>query len=188
MNMYDQIERELKVLITKDEYETLLRSYDFGKPVIQKNVYFDDDKGSVRQLGALRIRTVNGKRILTLKIRKDSITQTELEKETDTENISAITDSEIRNWFALYQIPDALHRFASSETVRRIAELPNAELCLDISRFGNHTDYEIEYEYKKDHDGIHCFNEILSRVGLVYEKNAPSKLARAVQYSSDQNL
>lgn len=107
--MYDQIERELKVLITKDEYETLLRSYDFGKPVIQKNVYFDDDKGSVRQLGALRIRTVNGKRILTLKIRKDSITQTELEKETDTENISAITDSEIRNWFALYQIPDALH-------------------------------------------------------------------------------
>ena len=78
--MYDQIERELKVLITKDEYETLLRSYDFGKPVIQKNVYFDDDKGSVRQLGALRIRTVNGKRILTLKIRKDSITQTELKR------------------------------------------------------------------------------------------------------------
>lgn len=30
--MYDQIERELKVLITKDEYETLLRSYDFENP------------------------------------------------------------------------------------------------------------------------------------------------------------
>ena len=78
--MYDQIERELKILVNKEQFCQILHSYDFGKPVLQTNVYFDDDQGSVRKLGALRIRTIGEQHIFTLKIRRDSITQTELEK------------------------------------------------------------------------------------------------------------
>ena len=41
-------------------------------------------------------------------------------------------------------------------------------------------DYEIEYEYTSDHDGIHFFNSILEKYGLKWTKNCPSKIARAL--------
>ena len=47
-------------------------------------------------------------------------------------------------------------------------------------QYKNHTDYEIEYEYTSDHDGIHFFNSILEKYGLKWVKNCPSKIARAL--------
>ena len=43
-------------------------------------------------------------------------------------------------------------------------------------------DYDIEYEYLKEHDGIKTFNEILHPFHMKYEKNCPSKIARAFDY------
>ena len=40
--------------------------------------------------------------------------------------------------------------------------------------------YEIEYEYTSDNDGIHFFNSILEKYGLKWIKNCPSKIARAM--------
>lgn len=186
MNMYDQIERELKILVNKEQLCQILHSYDFGKPVLQTNVYFDDDQGSVRKLGALRIRTIGEQHIFTLKIRRDSITQTELEKKIPVDSIRNIQDPEILGWLKQYGIPLTVKPFAVSQTKRYVLHLPSAELCLDETAFGahrNYLDYEIEYEYTESHDGIEKFNRILSKIGLEYTKNAPSKLARAVSYA-----
>lgn len=180
--MYDQMERELKILLTKTQYETILHSYDFGKPTIQTNVYFDDDAGTIKQKGAMRIRTIGDRHIFTLKIRKDPITQIELEKEIPVNTISEIRDPEILGWMKENGIPANTHPFASSVTERRIVKLENAELCLDKTDFSGTTDYELEYEYTKDHDGISAFNRILEPIHILYKENAPSKLARAVKY------
>ena len=84
------------------------------------------------------------------------------------------------NWFNQYQIPKNLHPTASFTTLRNVYAFENGELCLDKTYYKNHTDYEIEYEYTSDHDGIHFFNSILEKYGLKWVKNCPSKIARAL--------
>lgn len=181
--MYDQLERELKILISESTFEKILNSYAFKKPVIQTNVYYDDDQGTVRKLGAIRIRTIGDKNIFTFKIRKDPITQIELEKAVDAKTLNEIDDPEVLEWLASYGIPENLQPFATSKTQRYVCEFDKGELCLDKTQFGDVTDYEAEYEYKIDHDGLQVFNDILKPFGIHYEKNAPSKLARALEYS-----
>ena len=98
--MYDNIERELKSLINKQVYDNLMNSYDFHKSIIQTNTYFDTANQDVKkQHGAVRIRTIENKKIFTLKIKKDEYTHYEFEKEISTENINEIEDPEILNWF-----------------------------------------------------------------------------------------
>lgn len=180
--MYDQMERELKILLTKEQYEKMLHSYDFGKPVVQTNVYYDDEKGTIKKMGAMRIRTIGSRHIFTLKIRKDPITQIELEKDVSANTVSEINDPEVLGWMKEHHIPTDTHPFASSVTERRTMKLENAELCLDKTDFSGSVDYELEYEYTKDHDGIQAFNRILEPLHITYKENAPSKLARAVKY------
>lgn len=174
------IERELKILVREDEFQTLLKTYAFSKPWIQTNTYYDSpDQIIKKQGGALRIRTIGTKHILTLKIRKDEITHYELEKEIDTEDVSKIKDSEITGWFQEFHIPKDLNQIAQFTTTRQVYECENAQLCADKTVYPNHTDYEIEYEYHRNHDGISEFNQILSIIGVKYKKNCPSKIARA---------
>ena len=163
--MYDNIERELKLLINKQVYDNIMNSYDFHKSIIQTNTYFDTANQDVKkQHGAVRIRTIENKKIFTLKIKKDEYTHYEFEKEISTENINEIEDPEILNF----------------TTLRNVYEFENGELCLDKTTFKNHIDYEIEYEYTSDHDGIQFFNSILDQYGLKWQKNCPSKIARAM--------
>ena len=97
--MYDNIERELKLLINEKVYNELLNSYDFHNPITQTNTYFDTENQDVKkQHGAVRIRTIQNKKIFTLKIRKDEYTHYEFEKEISAENINEIEDPEITNY------------------------------------------------------------------------------------------
>ena len=55
-----------------------------------------------------------------------------------------------------------------------------AELCFDINYYNDMVDYEIEYEYKVEHDGYAIFNDILKKVNLKYTSNCKSKIQRAL--------
>lgn len=179
--MYDNIERELKLLIDEEVYNKLLHSYDFQNPITQTNTYFDTKNQDVKkQHSAVRIRMIQDKKIFTLKIRKDEYTHYEFEKEINTENIDDINDTEILNWFDQYQIPKNLDPTVSFTNLRYVYKFEHGELCLDKTDYKNHTDYEIEYEYTSDHDGIHFFNSILEKYDLKWIKNCPSKIARAL--------
>ena len=179
--MYNGIERELKVLVTKDIYEQIVKSYDFEKSRIQTNTYYDDENHTIKNMhGAMRIRTINNTHIFTLKLKKDEYTHYEFEKEINTNTIHDITDEEILGWFKEYHIPTNVYPIATFKTNRKIYEFENGELCADITIYPNHTDYEIEYEYTKEHDGIAFFNDLLSQFHMKYEKNCPSKIARAM--------
>lgn len=179
--MYDNIERELKLLIDEEVYNKLLHSYDFQNPITQTNTYYDTKNQDVKkQHSAVRIRMIQDKKIFTLKIRKDEYTHYEFEKEINTENIDDINDTEILNWFDQYQIPKNLDPTVSFTTLRYVYKFEHGELCLDKTDYINHTDYEIEYEYTSDHDGIHFFNSILEKYDLKWIKNCPSKIARAL--------
>ena len=68
-NMYNQMERELKCLVSKEQYDQIIKSYDFSKSWIQINTYYDTTSKQVKkQNAAVRIRTIDSKKIFTLKI------------------------------------------------------------------------------------------------------------------------
>ena len=39
--MDNYIERELKILVSKEQFQKILNSYEFKKPIIQTNTYYD---------------------------------------------------------------------------------------------------------------------------------------------------
>lgn len=178
--MYDNIERELKILIDKETYQNIMNSYDFHTPIEQTNTYYDDENKTIKSMhGALRIRTIQNKHFFTLKIKKDEYTHYEFEKEVNTDNLQNIQDLEVLQWLKEYNIPKNLKQTATFTTIRRTYDFENGELCLDQTFYANHTDYELEYEYTSEHDGISFFNSILKPYGLEWKKNCPSKIARA---------
>ncbi len=181
--MYNQIERELKVLISKEQYEKILHSYEFSDSWKQTNVFYDTHDRLIKQKnGGLRIRTIGNIHIFTLKIRTDAITHIELEKEIPCERFEDIDDPKIDAWLQKYGIPKDLHPIMSFSTIRQTINFENGQLCADHTLFPSFEDYELEYEYTKEHDGITFFNTILETLGITYQKNSPGKISRAFHY------
>ncbi len=184
--MYNEQERELKCMLTKEEFDHILSSYDFPILIDQINTYFDTSDQLVRKEGcAIRIRRIKDRFIFTLKKRTDPITLIELENDVSSDDIEEITDPKIISWCDQYHIPlRDLKPVTSIRTVRHLMKTEKAEICLDHTYFSHTQDYEIEYEYLQDHDGIRAFNEFLKPFGLQFKKNCSSKIARAMKYNS----
>lgn len=190
-------ERELKAMLSQEQADKLLKSSAFTETRVQKNTYYDNPDQSLKQNGmALRIRTiesdqvsnqkhpVEAKYILTIKKPLDSITKYEYERPVHTNKLKDLNEEE-RSWVQDHlnadQTLDSLNPIASFTTTRHICQFPDAEYSVDHTVFDHHEDYEAEYEYRKQHDGIKAFNRILSAAGLQWTKNGPSKIARAFQ-------
>lgn len=183
--MHDQ-ERELKVILTKEQAEKLLDQIPFEKPRTQINTYYDSPEGAFKEKGiALRIRQIvrdhgDDEWILTIKKPLDAITKYEYEKPTSAHSLDKLPVEDILWIKSHIQIPDNIEKLVSFKTERRIVQLDHAEVSLDHTFFANHDDYEIEYEYRTDHDGVQAFNELLKPLNIHFEKNCLSKLARAI--------
>ncbi len=187
--MSDQ-ERELKVLLNRDQYLTLLHHLPIDHTRTQINTYYDDDCGTLKSRGsAVRIRQTEGQNILTVKKPLDAITKYEYERPVHTSEFNELNENE-KSWLEnhISFSPVALHPIVSFTTIRNIINTGKAEISLDETKFAHHTDYEIEYEYRCDHDGLSEFNRLLASTGLKYTKNGPSKLARAIQDQDSENL
>lgn len=178
--MEQNIEKEYKVLLTKNQYNHFIKVYPFTKTVHQSNTYYDTPNQDIKKMdGALRIRTIENKNIFTLKIKRDASSHFEYEKEISCTSIDEIKDAEILEWLQAYDIPPKVHPIVSFSTIRKIWNTDEAEISLDMTSYENHIDYEIEYEYKKNHDGLQKFQQILNTIHVIYKKNCPSKIARA---------
>lgn len=182
--MPDQ-EKELKLLITQKQAEELLHQLPINKCYLQTNTYYDLKEKNLRQKGiALRIRKrEDGQCIITIKKPLDATTKYEYERFVQSETLKDLNKEE-KDWI-LSHLEDisleALEPLVQFETKRCICELDQAEVCIDHTKFKNHDDYEIEYEYRQDHDGITQFNKILKPLGLDWKKNGLTKLARALE-------
>ncbi len=179
--MNNQIERELKILVEKNIFKEIIENYEFSKPWKQMNTYYDTkDEYIKNHNGAMRIRTIGSKHIFTLKMRIDEITHVELEKEVESSTIKELEDEEVLGWLKKYGIPKEVKPTVTFCTQRQTFDLEHGQLCADRTEFDNHVDYEIEYEYSDEHDGIGVLNQILEPFHIQYKKNCSSKIARAI--------
>ncbi len=187
--MHDQ-EQELKLLIQKDQAQDLLNRLPIQETRHQVNTYYDTPNKALRQkLNAFRLRELpHGEVILTIKKPINATTKYEYERVVQSNTLEELNEEE-KAWanahlegIATVEDLQPLVRF---ETTRSICNQPEAEISIDHTVFANHDDYEIEYEYRQDHDGIQRFNEILKPLHLHWEKNGLTKLSRALE---DQTL
>lgn len=177
------IEKEYKMLLTKQQYEKLFELLGAGQPICQTNHYFDTVDHQVRRkAGAMRIREINSAYIFTLKARKNSDTAAEYEMPVSSCNIEELSRPEIKKLLGEIGVEGPLLQVGQLMTWRSVIKTENAEICLDKNIYRDRIDYEIEYEYKKEHDGLRIFQEILAKVSLHYERNCLSKIARALGY------
>lgn len=184
------MERELKILVSKEQFNALMNIVNPQDCRKQINTYYDTIHQDLKRQGmALRIRQIENTNILTIKKPLDSITKYEYEREIHTPCLND-TNSEEREWINehLGFNSEGLQPFVATATLRCIKVTGHAEICFDQTDFAHHTDYEIEYEYTDDHDGTAEFQKLLNHIGLKYEKNCPSKLARAVLDQFNENL
>lgn len=178
--MYKNIEKELKILVTKEKFDLLCNLYKsliFNKQI---NQYYDTADNLIRSKhGAMRIRTINHKHIFTLKIFQNN-DLLEFECEVSENSIVALNHPDIITLLNSYNITGPFIKIASLTTYRAKVVNKDAELCFDENHYNGICDYEIEYEFKREHDGISNFNQILNQVDLHYESNCHSKIWRAL--------
>lgn len=178
--MKKNIEKELKILVTKEQFQKLANTYAPLHYNSQTNTYYDTLNNDIRnKRGAMRIRFINNQYIFTLKMHSDE-GLLEYECEVEEDSISALNKIEIIELLEKFNIHSPFHIIGQLKTNRATIEDEYAELCFDENFYNNTCDYEIEYEYKKEHDGITRFNDILSYIDVKYEKNCISKIQRGL--------
>lgn len=178
--MINNLEVEYKILVTKEQFESLSALYPKKTFIKQINTYYDTADYDLRnQKCALRIREKNNTFMITLKT-PAALGHHEYECFVDENTPRMFENSEIKNILNKLHIHKPVIEIGSCTTKRAVVKTDKAELCFDINEYNNITDYEIEYEQTCEHDGIAEFNKILSQINLKFEKNCASKIKRTL--------
>lgn len=179
--MNKNYEKEYKILVNKQQFQQLYSLYPTPVFTKQINTYYDTADRSIRScLGAMRIREKSGAFIFTLKMQSEE-GLLEYECPVDENNTLVFHTKEITTLLASYGIVGPFKALTTLTTYRAVYDYGFAEICFDKNIYNGIKDYEIEYEYKKDHNGRTFFQEILDHIGLIYEKNCTSKIERVLQ-------
>lgn len=187
--MSETIEIEFKNLLTKVEYENLLKTFNVeGKDIVkQSNHYFDTPDFALKNLGsALRIREKNNRFELTLK-QPAAVGLLETTQQLSTVEFKAATQHQI---FPKGIVQERIEQlkiafntivYFGSLTTKR-AEFPYKEglLVLDHSFYLKKEDYEVEYEVEDFQTGQLVFQELLKQYDIPIRKTQ-NKIARFYQ-------
>ena len=178
--MDKNIEKELKILVSKEQFNELKNAFEPLEFKTQVNTYYDSEDCIVeKRKGAMRIRSKNNTHIFTLKLFINDDLH-EYECNVQENSVDALNKKEIIDLLNEHKIYGPFHPTATLKTKRAVFENEFAELCFDINYYNDMVDYEIEYEYKVEHDGYAIFNDILKKVNLKYTSNCKSKIQRAL--------
>ena len=178
--MNHAIETELKMLLTREQFNKLVSLYQPLDFVKQVNTYY---KNNNSRHYAFRIREKEGTLLFTLK-NKTSEGVMEYEKiitgapEDDTDVVRTIAE------FGILPPYEVLGQLV---TYRAMYVSEFAELCFDINLYNGIFDYEVEYEVKKEHDHRKAFKKILRKAGIKYVANKESKYRRFVNTAGENN-
>ena len=195
--MSKEIEIEFKSMLTKNEYETLLRYYNVSDEqfVTQTNLYFDTTDFQLKQHGmGLRIRRFADKAEATLKIPQtigllevtDPLTLNEVDEALAKDQF-AQQAAEILEQLETLKIPlSALHLIGKLITNRAEFMISEGKLALDESWYSEHHDFELELEVPNSGFDETAFKQLLAKFDLPYRKTQ-NKIVRAVSAQQEQN-
>ena len=186
--MATSIEIEAKALLTRTEYNKVLRHFkvDVSDGHIQKNYYIETENFDLWKLGlSLRIRKLNGY-TMTFKLpmaegllEKSQTLVKDQFREFQEEGI--FPEGDIADFIeSLYINPSDLKIVASLSTLRIEHEVDDSTLAIDENRYGDIQDYELEMEATSMKKAKALLEKICADVGIPYRENLESKQKRAM--------
>ena len=191
--MSREVEIEFKSMLTKEEYDQLLKEYGGDTPSLwkQENFYADTQDFALKEQGsALRIRRLPNKNECTLKTPygEHLLETTFLLSNDDADRMIKQNrldlSQEILNELTKMAIdPSHLRFFADLSTIRFEKKEGNQLVVLDKSFYSGTVDYELEVEAVEAKEGRAFFEQLLKEHGIPYRK-AKNKIKRAMDQSN----
>lgn len=185
--MAQQLEIEFKNLLTKQQYEQLLRKFQIPKDAIQRqtNHYFDTPTKALRNVkSGLRIRQIRSYYECTLKEKSSEHTHLETTDELTAEQAEQMLQgkgffaAEVAKRLSFHNIPlNELTVFGSLTTDRVEIPYKDGLLVFDHSYYLQCDDYEVEYETNDVKKGNTIFDEFL-RQHDIKKQTTDKKIAR----------
>lgn len=174
------VEREVKILLTQQQYEQIRGRFQWTAAVEQVNHYYLDREGQLRaEKVNLRVRQIGNRYWLQVKTLVKNVKggpSVHQETETDIDGAPDFFDS--RTVKALTGVEtQGARRVGALTTLRHTLWVePEIELCLDKSDYLGVTDYELEIEYTGDR--LEAVLALVEQLGLTAGEKPQGKLSR----------
>ena len=174
------VEREVKILLTQQQYEQIRGRFQWTAAVEQVNHYYLDREGQLRaEKVNLRVRQIGNRYWLQVKTLVKNVKggpSVHQETETDIDGAPDFFDS--RTVKALTGVKtQGARRVGALTTLRHTLSVePEIELCLDKSDYLGVTDYELEIEYTGDR--LEAVLALVEQLGLTAGEKPQGKLSR----------
>lgn len=180
------IENEFKIMLDKNEYEKLLKSYDWDEEICQTNHYFDTENLELSERGiTCRAREISGEFFLQIKLPTGvNFSRVELEKKLPFLP-EKIDGKELEKLAENISFPN-VNKIGSLFTKRLVKRFDGAEIDLDESRYFDKTDYEIEIEFTDENTARKLLQSVRDLIG---EKSSESVVCKGkIHRFSDEYL
>ena len=165
--MSENIEREIKISLTQEQYKTAEKLFQWGKIIEQTNFYYIPQRDS--GMTSIRVRQIGDRYFLQLKAPISENGALHVKKEYAQE-LSQLVGRD----FPAADLAGSLH------TQRRLCtDFDHVEICLDKSEYLGLTDYELELEYTADYPEKPL--EILKNAGITQGEAVIGKYARFME-------
>ena len=187
------IEKEFKILLSKNQYERINSYYQFSSPVEQINYYFDTPDFQLDKQGiTLRIRKIQFKPLL-LQLKKKEKGIYDYSKKLEVEKIVDFIPQKMKlEYLSELLIEDLPSEIKSVDligelkTIRREYSSEDITLCLDKNVYHNKEDYELELEFDGSEQET---RNIISNLNLQIPKKVIGKYKRFInEYKKKENI
>lgn len=190
--MSQNIEKEFKNLLNKEEYEALIAAFslDETEPVKQTNVYFDTPDFKLKGLNSgLRIRMYEDKGEITLKTPIQENEKLETNDDLTLEEAKTLVDAQRMK--ASGNVADKLKELGIAvadlviigqlSTIRYDFPGDKGTYFLDKSFYQDQMDYELEFESESLDEGARAFQAFL-KLHDIKIRNTKQKIERMLAY------
>lgn len=184
----NNIEIESKILLTKAEYEKLLKKLRFPQEeIVQTNYYLDSEDRLLKKYGMIiRVRVADSVTRLTMKapLSEGLLEKNQRLTEAETDalvNRNIFPRGDIADFLDILHIdPHTLKVLATLITHRQIMDYHGTTLDISKNVYGEKTDYELECDSDSAQSSENMLRDICSEYDIPFKLNSISKENRAI--------
>lgn len=184
----NNIEIEAKVLLSKKDYEKLLKNIPFDEQVkIQKNYFLDSPDRQLKKYGMIvRLRQREGRNKLTMKAPLAEGLLDKSQMLTDKETDALIKNNlfprgDISDFLEILHIdPTTFHILAELTTERKEGTYEGFDINISKNTYSNKVDYELECDSDSAFNSQNTLRSICDEYHIDYLPNSLSKETRAI--------